>query len=313
MFGLPASLAKKVRSIIVPRRLIRQQAVTARAFEPFTQRFPATIVAVNGSVYQHNNPNYVHIKPYNDDSTNPPVVWNDRVNPVDGLHVWVGPNPGEPNQLAVLGLYTHGLPPSETPNAIYFNVPPHGFTHEIQYDTSPGIDPVRVFQDAIWLFKTVAGGGLNVSTYAFGYSVDGVRRFFPGVTTDMSSFLPGAGFAQRHILYLDPTTGFLNVQSGSVVVDHVAIPVPYPEIPRGMIGTAWIKTVGGQTSIVAADINDARPFLTPGVSTKPYEATRQGEVLYSLDAATFTAALPVVDPDTMTLVIDPDTFTIVVT
>lgn len=275
---LPEGLARKIRSIIVPRSLIRQQRQAGRAYEPFTDRFPATITAVNGSVYQHNNPNYVHIKPFNDDFVNPPVVWNDRVNPVEGLHVWVGPAPGEPNQLAILGLYSHQLPPSETPDAIYFNLPPHGFTHEIQYDTAPGIDPVRIFQDAIWPLKTAALSGFTVSTYALGYSLDGVRRFFPGANTDLSTFVPGVGFAQRHLIYLDPATGFLNIQSGDVVTDNGVIPIPYPDIPRGMIGSAWVKLYGGQTAVVAADIADARPLFGTGVSTTPYEEIGRAHV-----------------------------------
>lgn len=309
---LDSNITKYIKGLFAPRSLVRRQREAARAFEPNAERYKAKVIEVAGSVYGHNQPNFVWILPIGV-PLGPRVVWNNRVNAVAGLPVWVGPHPNEPQREAILDIYTEELPPDEAEDVNYFTLPPHGFTHEIPSDLAPGLDPTRIFQPAIQIFKSAPNGAdLTVSTQPYAYQVNGVRTYFPGTTTDLTPYLPGAGEARRVLVYLDPETNTLNVREGDVVPDLLSIPVPFPDVPRKAIGSAWFSLVDGQALLSAIHYTDARPFLDTWGVSEPYEATRQGQILYSLDAATFIAALPVVDPDTMGLVIDPDTFTIVV-
>ena len=86
------------------------------------------------------------------------VALNMVVKPVAGLPVLVGRNPKNKFQREIIGLYVGGLPEDEIGNVGAWNLPNHADTHEYPDETNIGLDPVRIFQPAIYPLKTISNG-----------------------------------------------------------------------------------------------------------------------------------------------------------
>ena len=270
----------------------RQRELNTREIK--NRVFPATIVEVNGSVFPDTRPNFVWLKEYGDNATIL-AVYNDRVNPIAGLPVWVIESPVPSRRLEVWGVFTEQLSDSYGRLSSTFNIPLHGISHEQPTESTIGTDPVDIYQPAMQMLKTEGNGTLTVGTKPYIYHHDGVHYVFGGYNTDLTTYVPGTpNYVRKVLLYLDVVGNTLDVESGTAVLN--TSPVPYPDIPVGGVPSAYITLANGQTTITTAtDIEDARDLLRGWRTEQPYDATMVGDILISIDGITFERGKPVVD------------------
>lgn len=267
-----------------------QQKVTERIQSREIRHTPflAQIVNVHGSVFALNRPNYVWIA----ESAQPEsrhIVFNKNVAAVAGLNVWVTKSPKPPYQLEIEDVYVSAMLESE--DVAIFNLPLHGVNHQYPSEADPGIDKVLTFLPAIQPLKTTGNGvNLIVTTQPYIYHLGGVRLTFSGDLTDLNAYLPSAGQDVRLLLYYDLNIGGMGVVSGTEV--PTGDPAPYPDIPTDAVPSAYVLLQDGQVVVDnALHIDDTRDIWGADRGDS-YEATMPGQILYSVDGATFTAELP---------------------
>lgn len=253
-----------------------------------------TIKSVGGSTVPSNRSNAVWVSEYNQPESRS-IVGNPTAINTEGVHVFVAPDPKSPYGRSIIGIYTDPASPNEEDLAAW-GVAPHASSHQMPSEDNVGVDPVLIYQPAWQPLKTTGNGSdLTVSTNGCIYTYNQVRKEFGGTTTDLTTYLPSSGKARYVLLYLNPDEGLLAVEEGNEVVDSSSVTIPFPDIPEGTLPSAYVKLVDGQTDVTTADdVVDSRPAFG-GSGTyigEPYLASEVGQVLYSVDGATFTKELP---------------------
>lgn len=271
---------------------LKQKQQQVKHFEPLRNAIAAVVKSINGSIEVPTAPGYVYVSILNQPESLT-AARNEGINVAAELPVLVGDDPKATYGLKIIGLYPHGLPPADQEDINLFGVGAHAQNHQMPSEDNLGSDPVKVYQPALQPLKTTGNGSLTVATQAYIYHLEGVRRTFTGIETDLTSYVPGAGLIRRVLLYLDTATSLIAVESGTAVIDNGAIPIPYPEIPEGAIPSAYVTLENGQTAVVTAShVEDARDFLRGRNLDQAFAADRVGQVLFCIDGASFSARLP---------------------
>lgn len=177
----------------------------------------------------------------------PGIAFNRKVPSIPGLAVVIKQNPKPP--------YTYEVFDWDKENVIDLPdytgtplLPQHARDHE-----PGGYDPLNVYTRMLVALKTYAAGGLKVSIAGYGD--------FPGYNNyDLTSSKPAAGLARYVLISLKPDST-LRVTDGSTAADIDSVPPPKPDLLDGDIASAYVRLDGSQTTIVEADIVDARDFL----------------------------------------------------
>lgn len=217
----------------------------------------------------------------------------------DGTPVLAARNPRAPYRWAIIG-HDPSRIRGDTQAVSRFETGAHGENHQVADESSPGPDPVYIFQPMLKMLKTEGDGAtLTVSTYPYVYTKNGMPRSFVGQDTDLTSAVPASGYVRYVLLYLDRETNSLEQVAGGSVVVGGPLPIPVPVPPAVAVDareSAWITLTGGQTAIVTAtDIFDGRDFLDNGISSVLPSATAPGQVLIADETLNWIAATPVID------------------
>lgn len=275
--------------------LINQERVESR--EPRHVVIACVIVEVSGSTSPSNRPNMVYVKEMNRPESRR-AVWNTTTLKTAGTPVKVEIDPNSQDGGRVIGIYDATLLPTEAELVSRGDVGVHAPNHQMPSESNVGPDPVLVYQPAVQPLKTAGDGAtLVVTTQELIYNVEGTRKFFEGVLTDLSSYVPSTvGRALRVLLYLDVETNLREVLVGAEVVNSGAIPIPYPKVPQKAIPSAYVKLVYGQTAVTTAtDVDDARSFYSSyGNYSFPLSPTEDGQIIIVQDGE-FALGVPMVD------------------
>lgn len=181
-------------------------------------------------------------------------VINKRCASIDGLYVWVGYDPVEPDILQVLsirGIQKNGISGIGTA----LGVAKHGVTHQwMNRDTS------WIHLRQMIPFRPTPAGGMMLKI-GEGISFIGDNWIGnTGATINMAPYIPGSG-AQYGLVYMNPG-GMLDVLTGEVKTlnDLIASDIPAP-IP-GTMPIAAIRLYPGMSTIaesrIASDLVDLR-------------------------------------------------------
>jgi hypothetical protein len=257
--------------------------------EPAYNAIPAKIIAVNGSIFVNNRPNFVWVSEFAQPESRVPAILG-SVAPVENLPVLVAPDPKHNMQRKIIGVYTGGLLENETEPIGNFELPLHAHNHQMPSESNIGIDPVKVYQPAIQPFKTTRYSGFIVEVQSYIYNRGGIPFLLPRQLLDISSYAPAVGDAVNILIYLDLLSGYLSVVVGVAVPDSPAIPTPLPAIPSKSVPSAFIRL----TATTLDDIRDARDLLGGSSS---FTATDIGQVLISVDGISFEQAMPLTNDD----------------
>jgi len=279
------------------RDIILQQRTRLETREPVHVKIPCIIVTRDSLLAPPNRPNYSFVKElYRPESQR--VVLNETTLKTEGTLVEVEIDPNKNSGGRVIGIYSGTLTPTESEILSRGNVGEHAPNHQYPTEAAPGPDSVLVYQPAVQPLKTTGDGStLVVDLQPLIYTVEGVRKVFVGITVDLTSYVPStSGRAVRVLVYLDITTNLAAVLSGTEVIDSVAIPVPYPQIPQDAIPSAYVKLTNGQTAVTTAThVDDARAmFSSNGSYGFPLTPTEEGQIIIVQDGD-FALGVPMVD------------------
>lgn len=246
-------------------RLQRQRELETR--EPARNVFRAVTCYLYGSLHPPNRPDSIYVTKYGQ----PVLVVSNTLGITEaGVAVMVGPDPKPPYGLAILALARTGVKldmgGGDYVGSGIVTTSAHHTTHEYRSEGSPGSDPVLIYQPAIQTLKTVGNGtDLTVTVLPHIYRVHNVRKYFPGIQVDLTSYLPAAGNYKRVLLCLNTESNVLTVVSGDEVPTTSAIEPPYPDIPWNARASAFVLLTGGQTYVSTSEhIEDARDLLGVG-------------------------------------------------
>lgn len=267
--------------------------------EPRHEKIACVIVRRDGLLSPVNRPNLSFVRELGRPESQR-VVWNDTTLREENTPVWVEIDPNRSDGGKVVGINDGVLLPTEAQIVSRGNVGIHGDNHQYPGEAAASIgpDPVLVYQPAFQPLKTTGNGmTLIVSTEPLIYNVEGTRKVFDGITTDLTSSVPStASRSVRVLLYLDVTTNLVEVSAGTEVIDSVAIPVPYPKVPQGSIPSGYVKLTNGQTAVTTAThVDDARAFYSSfGSYSLPFTPTAEGQILI-VENGKFAVGVPVTD------------------
>lgn len=244
------------------RDVVLKKREEARRFESAKQLIRAVIIEVDGSTSPPNLDNFVWFA-----SSGLPesygVAYNSTGLNYAGAVVWIGQDPRPGNRWQVIEPYTDSHDVFDDTPVTRLAIGVHGLNHQMVAEDNIGPDPVKIYQPSIQMLKTTGDGAtLTITTQSLIYTVGGLRREFAGAETDMTGYVPAAGYARRVAVYLDKDTNTLDFVTGDTVAISDGLPPSYPVMPRGSIPSAWIYLEGGQTTITTADeVDDARFLL----------------------------------------------------
>lgn len=259
-------------------------------FDPNRNIIPATIVERDGSVTPPNRQNMVFIDEWHVGSITA-IAWNPLGVLEAGTPVLVSKSPKPPYERTVLGVDLAYLNQDQgNTNIGLLTLPRHARTHQFP-EGNPGRDVVKVYQPALMPLRTYPTTGLTVAVYRLIYRSGATTSNFSGQLLDLTGSVPGVGLVRRTLLYLDKGTGTILTVDGTPVLNNGIIPVPSPDIPDDAIPSADVQLVGGQTTIIEANIIDRREFLERAESDLP-TPTQVGQVLFSVDGVQFTVEMP---------------------
>lgn len=299
----------------IARQLASRFVIRDSAKEDHRPSFPGTIVSVNGSTtFTQLGVSYTWVNLYDADIGVVPAI-NYRVNPLAGTPVTVSTTRKNPPRLMIESINEDALPDGGDTDLGLYSLPPHAQTHRIPSDTSPGDDPLYIYQAAIKPLKIEANSvNLVVSVGGYNYFYNGLPQTFLPTTVDLTNYVPSTGYVRNVIIYFDATAAWVDVVAGTSVVYGPAIPVPYPTLPATTyIPCAVVKLVGDQTAITPADITDIRPLFDAIEDEITFpEPDKAGDILFATTGVSFEVAHPVVDDITGNILTDDLTGTIVV-
>lgn len=262
--------------------------------EPWRNVVNAVIVEVDGSTSPPGRSNYRYVSEFGTNNT-PAVVLDKVTTGIVGTPVLVAKSPKPPFERQIIDVSSSFIAPGD--NTITpFEVPLHAPNHQMPTEATAGVDPVHIYQPALYMLKTIADNiSLVVLVYELIYNKDNTRHEFIGQLVDCSPFLPAVGLVKRILIYLDTDTNSIQVVEGTAVLDNGIIPIPFPAQVSGHIPSSYVTLRNAQTAISQInDVVDSRGFLDGGVG-EPYVATQIGQILYSVDGVTFEAKLPLVN------------------
>ena len=190
---------------------------------------PGTIASEGGSTtYDALGPSFTWAQ-FDDRPEGKVPVFNPTTIKEEGTAVLIARNPKGPYRWEIIGPNDNYLGDVDSIDLSRYATALHGPNHQIADEASPGPDPVKVFQPMFMPLKTEGdGSSLTVATYSYIYTKNGVRYEFGGQSTDLTSYVPGAGLIRKVLLYLDRDTNVLNIVTGTAVADDSITPIPEP-------------------------------------------------------------------------------------
>lgn len=242
---------------------IRQNRETA--FERNRKVVPGTIVSIGGSTtYDALGPNFTWVRIWGREESATPA-YNTTTISEAGTPVLVARDPKGPYRWTIISPDDSYLIVTSSDQISKFEIGLHGPNHQIPTEATAGPDPVYVSNPMMMMLKTEGDGStLTVTTQPYIYVKNGVRRYFNGANTDLTSYVPGAGLKRKVLLYLNKDTNVLTVLSGSTISSGSPLPAPSPVAPTGTTAreSALVALTNGQTVVTTAtDIEDCRDFL----------------------------------------------------
>ena len=241
----------------------------SRTVEPTRQFEPGVLVFVDSTnpdktAMVNGRPEYVWFKTFNQPQA-VGIILNRAVPAIAGQTVKIGYPEKPPFERQVLGLYdfTQIQDGDQTGGGSLITAP-HAQSHQWPTPSTPGTDPVKIYQPALYPFKTEADGtSLNVLVNPLpAYRYQGYIRSYPGGAIDMTPYVPSTAGMHRYVLvYLDVATMFIQLVLGTEGV--TAVFPPEPQLPTGGIASAFVLLANGQTTIsTETDITDKRAFIS---------------------------------------------------
>lgn len=245
------------------------KAAQARTVEPTRLFEPGVLVFVdstdpNKTAMVNGRPEYVWYKTFNQPQA-VGIILNRAVPAISGQTVKIGYPEKPPFERQVLGLYDLSqVQDSDLTGGGSLITAPHAQSHQWPTPSTPGTDPVKIYQPAILPFKTEADGtSLTVLVNPLpAYRYQEYIRSYPGGAIDMTPYVPSTAGMHRYVLiYLDVATMFIQLVLGTEGV--TAVFPPEPKLPVGGIASSFVLLENGQTTISTADdITDKRAFLS---------------------------------------------------
>lgn len=242
-------------------------------------------------------PDYVWVSEFNQPQSSFAVL-NRAVPPLVGLQVKIGWPEKPPFERQILGVWDGiaDLSGYTEDDGGVFNSSPHAQSHQYPSESSPGTDPVLIYQPALQMLKTTGDGATLIVDVAelpsFRYQND--VRAFAGATLDLTASVPStSGFIRYTLVYLDGITNTLQYVDGTAVPEAGPMPIPKPALPTGGIASAYVKLSNGQSAVTTSShVEDTREFLEPRGNNTLDGATEVGQVMYSVDGIVFSVQLP---------------------
>lgn len=271
-----------------------------RAFEKNRKVVPSIIVSINGStIYNDLGPNFTWVRIWGREESAIPA-YNPTTISEAGTPVLVARDPKGPHRWTIISPNDSHLIATSPDQVSRFEIGPHGGNHQVPTEATAGPDPVYVSNPMLMMLKTEGNGStLTVTTQPYIYVKNGVRRYFNGTNTDLTSYVPGAGLKRKVLLYLNKDTNVLTIISGSTISSGSPLPAPSPTTPTGIAvrESALVALTNGQTSITTVtDIEDCRDFLDGFDDDLALDdPTAEGQVLMADETLRPIWATPVID------------------
>lgn len=251
----------------------REQNLRKRPIRIWAETF-----LVNGSVHPDGRKNFLYVKELGQ-SESQRVVQTDIPIDIAGVPVVVEMDEERGVGGKVIELYTGIMSPRDS--------------HRV---ASRVVDK-KVYQPSIMMLKTLADGAtLVVKVFPHKYTSNGKRRWFPGTTIDLTSYVPSTSSrAVRVLIYLNDSSGVIGIRAGAEVLTTGSVLPPYPNGNAGEIMSAWIYLFNGQTAITHADhVDDARTFMQPTAESSQFASGTDGQILIS-DSGEYAPKTPMLD------------------
>jgi hypothetical protein len=240
------------------RDVKRQQASRWSNFERWRNVIIAQVFEIDGTIEVPNKPDYVWIHEWGSDYS-PAQALRGGTYAADGMPVLVARDPKDPHNWKILGEYTGGLDPSVDNQIFRYSIGPHGDNHQMPAEDNVGPDPVRVWMPAFAPLKC-EGNGSDLIVTVWGeipYWYDGAPEIAAGNLYDLTSHLPGSGNTKYALVYMDMTSGLIEVQDG--LETTIGNTPEKPALPANSLPSALVQLTFGQTDITTVDdIIDAR-------------------------------------------------------
>lgn len=253
-----------VKSIIAAHLSQRQRSINKRVERADLldeDRLPCNIIRVASNINVPSRPGFVWCQEYSpSDDTSPFHAFNDKVQPREGLPIWVGD--GLDGRREVLD-WRNGTITSTPDYAGQKYLPAHHNDHEWP-DFKPGPDVVNVYPRSLTIMRTYPGeaGLLTVSVSPIRYRKNNALLLFPGkISFDISASQPASGLARWVGIYLDIDDNTIKSVNGPTTSDSPAIIPNSPTFPQTAILSALVRLDGDQTAFSEVDFIDARQII----------------------------------------------------
>ena len=260
----------------------------SRTIEPVHNYVHGVVFSIGGSIFADRAMNYVWVHEWGAYASQEQAYLPPHMNVWEGAGVIMMPSPKPPYELEIIRVHVNPYPRAiiDKSGSDYRRgaVGLHAPNHQWPTEATKGPDPVGIWAPALQPLKSVASASsLEVVVGPLYYGDGASRAYFPLVssdqTIDLTSYLPASGKCVRVLIYLDKTTGALDVAS-SPELTVPAIPA-YPDVPYEGISSAYFYLESNYTGIdVVADYTDARRFLTEGSQQLP-ETTSPDQIIIS--------------------------------
>jgi len=258
------------RDILLARQIREQR------FEPAQETFQAVLVAVDysDSANVARQPGFVWFQELEPGDPTPGIAFNRKVPALPDLKVTIKRWPKIPFDYEVID-----WDPGQVKNLPGYSGTPLLVQHARDHEPG-GYDPLNIYQEMLVPLRTDPGGGLTVNVAGYRYTLNGVSVVFGGHNGySLASHVPTSGVACFVLVYLDTATNALSAVAGDTTVDMETVQPTKPDIPVGGIGSAYVRLAGGQTEIERSDIEPAREWLRPVVTTITGAWPAPGEIM----------------------------------
>lgn len=232
---------------------------------------------------------YVYVRE-NKNSSKVMQILNKRVDGADGTPVLYGELPWQPGVIQVVSIDWDAYSRSNGWGGdSYTGVPIHHRAHQYPSEAERGSDAVLVYQPALQMLKTTAGGGTTLDVAGCIYSSDGDYVSFGGTNIDVASLIPPAGYKNYVLISLNTASNIIRVTAGSDVPDVGAVQPVMPSIPSGDIASAYVLLTGGTTTIQDTEIVDVRNFFGTASGGLSYITNNGGLILVNNNGTIISA------------------------
>lgn len=208
-------------------------------------------------------------------------ILNKRVDGADGTPILYGELPWQPGVIQVVSVDwdAYSRTNSGWGGGSYTGVPAHRRAHQYPSESGKGSDAVLIYQPALQMLKTVAGGGTTLTVAGYAYHENASYALFSGTTIDVSSSIPATGYKNYTLISLNTSANTMRVTTGDSVPDVGSIQPIMPNIPTGDIASAYVLLAGGTATITDLEITDARDLLGGGSGGFSYLTNDNGLIL----------------------------------